>query len=171
MSGFQGQKNPSYARGAKTEDGGSQRRKGEKIEIRSGEKYGRWTVLSYVKGKRKNGCRLWLCKCSCSLGTLREVTGKRLVGGLTKSCGCLTREASTTHGLSAHPLYPIWNAMKFRCYNGKCRSYKNYGAKGIKISQDWLEFENFLSWATTHGWEKELRLDRLDVVKGYHIKI
>lgn len=36
--------------------------------------------------------------------------------------------------------------MKQRCCNPKHRSYKNYGARGIKVCERWLNsFENFYS--------------------------
>jgi hypothetical protein len=49
------------------------------------------------------------------------------------------------HGLSKHILYPIWNAMRQRCLNPKNKSYINYGGRGIKICDRWLQsFNNFL---------------------------
>jgi hypothetical protein len=34
--------------------------------------------------------------------------------------------------------------MKYRCYNPKDDNYKKYGARGITVSQEWLEsFESF----------------------------
>ena len=35
--------------------------------------------------------------------------------------------------------------MKNRCINSKVTSYKNYGARGIKVCDRWLKFENFLA--------------------------
>mgnify|MGYP002672137443 CR=1 FL=1 len=36
-----------------------------------------------------------------------------------------------------------WTAMVARCYNIKSSSYKVYGQKGVRISERWLNFENF----------------------------
>lgn len=46
-------------------------------------------------------------------------------------------------------LYPkecsAWHAMKKRCLDSKCPEWKNYGARGIKVCQRWLDsFRNFL---------------------------
>lgn len=40
--------------------------------------------------------------------------------------------------------YKIWRTMKNRCNNKNMASYKNYGERGIKVCERWLEsFENF----------------------------
>lgn len=46
---------------------------------------------------------------------------------------------------TSHPLLKVWWAMKARCYNSNTKSYKNYGGRGIKVCDRWLEsFDNFL---------------------------
>ena len=58
--------------------------------------------------------------------------------------------------------------MKQRCYNPNHRKYKNYGARGIKICDEWLgNFATFYEWAINNGYEDNLSLDRIDVDKGY----
>lgn len=70
-----------------------------------------------------------------------------------KSCGCMRAKAlklsNTKHGFcgkgNIHPTeYTSWREMKTRCYNKNNKSYKNYGARGIKVCDGWLNsFENF----------------------------
>jgi hypothetical protein len=36
------------------------------------------------------------------------------------------------------PEYLVWCSMKRRCYNQKGRDYKNYGGRGIKVCDRWL---------------------------------
>ena len=36
-----------------------------------------------------------------------------------------------------------WGAMISRCYNPQDTSYHNYGKRGVKVSEEWLMFENF----------------------------
>lgn len=49
------------------------------------------------------------------------------------------------HGLSKHPLYRMWHAMKNRCYNPNVDRYKNYGARGITVCDRWKhDFSIFL---------------------------
>jgi hypothetical protein len=65
------------------------------------------------------------------------------------------------------PEYTAWLAMKSRCYNHKNDRYNNYGGRGIKVCEKWLEsFENFLADV---GFKptKEHSLDRINVNKDY----
>lgn len=51
--------------------------------------FGRLTVIQETN-KRKNGCVIWKCKCSC--GNIVEVKSTDLRVGRKKSCGCLQQE-------------------------------------------------------------------------------
>lgn len=56
--------------------------------------------------------------------------------------------------------------MKSRCYNVKHTNYKWYGAKGIRVCERWLIFENFfLDMAASY--KASLTIDRLDNTKDY----
>lgn len=50
--------------------------------------------------------------------------------------------------LSKTKEYETWYSMKRRCYNTNSHKYKNYGARGIKVCDRWLDsakgFQNFL---------------------------
>ena len=53
--------------------------------------------------------------------------------------------------------------MKERCYDPKSRSYKDYGARGIQICDEWLNDPNsFVKWALENGYEPGLSIDRID---------
>lgn len=53
--------------------------------------------------------------------------------------------------------YNIWINMLSRCFNKKDKGYKNYGGKGVTVSEDWLLFEKFLSdIPLIDGYDKEL---------------
>lgn len=46
---------------------------------------------------------------------------------------------------SKHPLYITWVNMKLRCYNKNNNRYKNYGGRGIKVCNRWLNsFSDFV---------------------------
>ena len=47
-------------------------------------------------------------------------------------------------GYSITKEYLLWNDIIIKCYNTKSVQYQNYGAKGIKVANDWLCFEKFL---------------------------
>ena len=42
--------------------------------------------------------------------------------------------------------YKIWMAMLGRCYSTKDKKYHQYGAKGVKVCDEWLYFSNFKKW-------------------------
>lgn len=64
--------------------------------------------------------------------------------------------------------YSRWKAMKNRCYNPNHIYYKNYGARGITVCDEWKNsYENFYKWACSSGYKKGLTIDRIDNDKGY----
>lgn len=53
--------------------------------------------------------------------------------------------------------------IKKRCYNPAHIWYSIYGERGITICQEWLDdVDAFVDWALTHGWKRELQIDRID---------
>lgn len=50
----------------------------------------------------------------------------------------------TTHGMNGTAEHTAWFGIKTRCYNKNYKYYDNYGGRGIKVCDRWLEsFENF----------------------------
>ncbi len=44
------------------------------------------------------------------------------------------------------PEYAVWNAMKRRCANPNDAKFKDYGQRGLKVCQRWIDsFENFIA--------------------------
>lgn len=53
--------------------------------------------------------------------------------------------------------------MKTRCYNEKCKSFKDYGLRGIIVCDEWLnDTLAFYNWAINNGYKKGLQIDRID---------
>lgn len=112
------------------------------------------------KQKRKYG---WY-KCQYCGKEFKGLTDN-INSGKNKSCGCLLGEK---HGLSYHNFYDMWKGMEQRCNNPKASAYKNYGGRGIKVCEEWLDIKNFLQWVdSTHPNMEGLSLDRIDNDKGY----
>lgn len=135
----------------------------------TGNRYGKLTV---IKRAYKNGSRntYWLCKCDCGKET--TVSAQHLKDGHTTSCGCVHKESLknsvTTHGLPKHPLYKIYKAMKERTMKEYNKRYKNYGGRGIKICDEWLnDFKAFYEWAINNGYKEGFTIDRVDVNGNY----
>lgn len=57
--------------------------------------------------------------------------------------------------------------MMKRCYNENSVAYKDYGAKGIRVCEEWHDREVFRKWCLENGWNKELRLERIDSKSNY----
>lgn len=72
-------------------------------------------------------------------------------------------------------LYKHWQQMIYRCYDKKHISFKNYGARGIKVCNRWLCFEYFLNDITNmEGYEKLknghlYQIDRIDNNENYSL--
>ena len=139
----------------------------------TGQKFGRLTVVQRGENSKAGKAR-WICVCECGNPTSVLVVGSDLMNGRTKSCGCSQAQTriengkkNTTHGQSNTRLYKIWIGMKKRCYNPSSIDYKNYGAKGIKICDEWHDFSVFNEWAIEHGYSKDLTIDRKDCAKDY----
>lgn len=53
--------------------------------------------------------------------------------------------------------------MKNRCYNGKSERYKDYGARGVSVCEEWKnDFKAFYDWSMSHGYSDKLTIDRID---------
>lgn len=103
----------------------------------------------------------WSCRCSCgAVVTFTDCT-LRASKGEAHSCGCAKREqmrllghANTKHGAAVgltrgerrNLHYYVWVSMIQRCINPKNKSYKNYGARGIRVCDRWKDsYEAFVS--------------------------
>lgn len=54
----------------------------------------------------------------------------------------------------------VWNKMISRCYNVEDKNYCYYGAKGVIVSSEWLNFQNFLSWCIDNDWSADSTIDK-----------
>lgn len=65
-------------------------------------------------------------------------------------------------------IYNIYMHMIYRTEKPSNKDYKNYGAKGIRVCEEWRNSsEVFIDWALKNGYEKDLTIDRIDNSKGY----
>lgn len=71
-------------------------------------------------------------------------------------------------------LYKKWSGIIKRCYKQSCKDYKNYGAKGVIICNDWLNKEDgffkFEKWCLENGYKEGLTIDRINVKGNYEPK-
>lgn len=71
------------------------------------------------------------------------------------------------HGKYHTQLHGVWQMMKQRCFNPNQRTYKWYGARGIAVCPEWLDFMGFYKWAVANGYSDGLTLDRIDPNGNY----
>ena len=148
---------------------------GKLIDL-TGRRFGRLVVIRRVKNNKHNK-PVWECKCDC--GKTCEVSGEILRKGESRSCGCLHVEVArqtalkekTKHGYRHTRLYTTYHNMINRCYNENVDSYVNYGARGIKVCEEWTEkgegIKRFIEWAISNGYKDDLTIDRIDVNGDY----
>ena len=106
----------------------------------TGKRFGR---LVAIKPFKKEGIIRWECQCDC--GNTARPVGATLRNGTSQSCGCARDEwiqggfrgVNIKHGLFGTKIYGIWAGITTRCYNTKDSSYKSYGARGIKMADEW----------------------------------
>ena len=143
------------------------KRNGSRFVDLTGRKFGKLTAIRpFCQNRAKQ--YLWECKCEC--GGTSVVVGSNLIRGNTKACGCvrITEIADRTrkHGMSKERIFSIWVGMRKRCNNKKSAAYKDYGGRGISISEEWGVFENFYN-DMKDGYSHNLSLDRIDPNGNY----
>jgi len=112
----------------------------------TGQRFGRLIAgeSKQVQGKTQKKLH-YACKCDCGEDVL--VVAQNLRRGLTESCGCLqkdrAKQASLKHGMSHTSIHNTWMSMLQRCNDSGCKAYKDYGGRGVKVCERWLEFNNF----------------------------
>jgi len=135
------------------------------------KKFNKLTAIRTDKINYKN--IYWLFKCEC--GNEKVINKARVINSITKSCGCLLRKSSaqrskklfTKHGMAGSKTFIVWSNIRVRCYNKKSINYKNYGGRGIKVCDRWLDsFENFIEDMGLRPPNRSI--DRIDNNKGYY---
>jgi len=139
-------------------------RKNVKHPINPGDRFRCWTVID------ASNRRAVLCRCDC--GTDKSVTASNLIGGISKSCGCLKRESSRAtaldkfvrHGLRYHPLYNVWRQMVRRCTDPLDKAWYRYGGRGVSVYEPWMDLVTFIDYIESSiGLPSPgLTLDRID---------
>ena len=122
--------------------------------------------MMYITETSKWKARFGLYECQYC-GKEFEANVNRVKRGSSKSCGCLVGK-NMTHGMGQNKFYKTWHNMIQRCTNPNHKAYKDYGARGITICEEWLDVANFVAWAeATYPNTEGMSLDRIDNDKGY----
>lgn len=153
--------NKCIVRGYHLQSGNTKSCGHDKLQVDlTGERFDRLTVIEKVGEKEKDGNTRWLCECDC--GNRCIVRADHLKSGNTQSCGC---KAYRNLEPINKRIVRIYAGMKQRCYNQNSKAYKDYGGRGIKICDEWLEnggCRRFYEWAIVNGYREDLTIDRID---------
>jgi hypothetical protein len=149
----------------------------------AGKRFGKLIAVKFVY--LKNHRAYWLYKCDC--GNEIILAASKVTFRKNTSCGCGEYEnrlkncmSRTKHGFYTpnrtlqRKFYECWGSFKSRCLNKNDKDYSRYGGRGIKVCDEWLEFENFrddmwegfLKHVTEFG-KGNTTLDRKDVNGNY----
>lgn len=101
----------------------------------------------------------------------KEFRGKRNDASATSRQAKTPQESKRVtryrHGDSYTRLYGIWKKMRRRCNASTCKDWKDYGAKGIRVCEEWDDWETFKAWALSHDYNDDLSIDRIDPKGNY----
>ena len=112
-------------------------------------------------GVSSDGQARWIVACKC--GFEKRMTGYQLRSRRPSTlCQAHWRKGGTTHGMRGSTEYTIWQNMKTRCLNKADKNYHNYGGRGIKICDGWIN--DFQQFYTDMGPRPglDMSLDRID---------
>lgn len=135
-----------------------------------GEIHGIYKIVDMLNEKDKYGHYIYVAEC-------QECGHKRYshYGGIagkykTIKCNHLTMDGRfvCSEKWGNDRIRKVFNGMRNRCYNKNNKSYKWYGAKGIKVYKEWLDNpKSFECWAIENGYSDNLTIDRIDENKDY----
>lgn len=139
----------------------------------TGKEFGWLTVKEFDHMERKGIHNRPYWKCVCKCGTEKVISSDSLRHG-TSSCGCYRKIVNQIRmyrgGVDRRRLHDVLRMAKKRCEDPSCEFYHNYGARGIKVCDEWQGsdgLDRFYRWAMSHGYKQGLTLDRIDNDKGY----
>lgn len=140
----------------------------------TGNTYGKLIAVKNTMKKSKRGAYLWEVICECGNSEEREpfILAQSLKGGNTPVCkDCakrLTSERSSTHKGTDDWLYKRWVKIRRRCNNPEDKDFIKYGALGVRIDDEFLDYGVFRNYLTSlENYNQKFTIDRIDPSKGY----
>jgi hypothetical protein len=124
--------------------------------------------LSKSDGRTKDNHIKWVCQCDC--GDIAEYVATRVRNKRVNHCKKCVRKNNglqkLKHGMKNTSTYGSWSSMKDRCLNQRSKDFASYGARGIKVCQEWIDsFETF--YMDMGEKPKGMSIDRINNNLGY----
>lgn len=118
-------------------------------------------AVEILKPKKMLGFTYVPIQCQC-------ICGANVIIGKNSFLNCIEMCFDCKHPKKVYNLkYPrsltsVYYGMIDRCYNAKHVSYRNYGARGVIVCEEWLlgGIDVFANWALNNGWAKGLQIDK-----------
>lgn len=132
----------------------------------SGHRFGMLTAIERV-GSNNDRDSLWMMRCDCGNTCIKDIS--IAVRGELTSCGCKSKPYDHRY----ERLHVVYHGIKARCYQKSHISYKWYGARGIRMCDEWLhDFDAFKDWALASGYQIDAprgacTIDRIDPNGNY----
>lgn len=144
------------------------------VDTLIGQKFNMLTVIRRVddklSGSEQRG--FYLCKCEC--GNYTVIRSSYLRNGHTRSCGCISGSVGgksdvilEEHDKRKTIAKAMWNDLKKKCLDKSSPLYKDYGAKGAKMQESWMNFDNFYTWFCKFNICEPCRIERRDNRKKF----
>lgn len=153
-----------------------------------GERFGNLVVIAYKTRDEFGLVRMAGVVCRCDCGNTEEFSsyGELLRGKYQMCCECRKKmsikrkkewsaqnhKPDPKNAYKHERLYAVWYGMKTRCENEKSQSYKYYGAKGVRVCDEWQDYFAFRDWANSHGYRPDAprgdcTIDRINPFGNY----
>jgi hypothetical protein len=110
----------------------------------AGKTFGVITILSEFEVQANGGCK-WKYRCLC--GREGWAWAEVIKRNPDMSCKECRKDrigfAQTIHGKRYTRKYKVWRSMLDRCELPTCKSFKDYGGRGIRVCERWHDFKLF----------------------------
>ena len=126
-----------------------------------GQVFGIYTILGVHSERHRDGHLLYECRCNiCHEHFVRKLSD---IKKRNKVC------QHQHHIWRNKRISGIFYNMIDRCYNPDAKDYRWYGAKGIRVCEEWINNPNlFEQWAFENGYEDTLTIDRIHSDQNYN---
>lgn len=124
--------------------------------------------VMFISGKNKDGHKNYHIKC-IECGYEKDAPYKDFYRArVCKHIGIDGKYRKNNGRFKNKRIFVIFNGIKKRCYNENNKTYRWYGAKGIKICDEWMDNpSSFEEWALNNGYADDLTIDRIDANRNY----
>ena len=117
-----------------------------------------YTETRVVRGRKYHYHQAFCQKCGKELSIDRCKLRSKIKKNLLIQCHSC---GNTIHGGADSTLYGRWLRMIRRCYDPRVREYPWYGARGVKVCDEWhQDFNAFRSWFQKQGGNESMHVDK-----------